>query len=130
LSLSKSFQQRLPEAAPDRKARKHRALASPMLSSLLSSFVVVFAGPNYTEELWRACAGPLVSIPKVGERVWYFPQGHMEQVRDLPRSDLRAFHLLGLGLGLGLGLRSEQIPVKKRSEIPFSRVFRSASGAC
>jgi hypothetical protein len=22
-----------------------------------------------------------VSIPKVGERVWYFPQGHMEQVR-------------------------------------------------
>lgn len=34
----------------------------------------------YTE-LWHACAGPLVTIPRVGERVFYFPQGHMEQVR-------------------------------------------------
>nr|ARR29259.1 auxin response factor 2 [Ceratopteris pteridoides] len=35
---------------------------------------------DYKEELWHACAGPLVSVPKVGQRVWYFPQGHMEQV--------------------------------------------------
>ena len=34
----------------------------------------------YTE-LWRACAGPLVEVPSRGERVYYFPQGHMEQVR-------------------------------------------------
>nr|XP_029121839.1 auxin response factor 2A isoform X2 [Elaeis guineensis] len=33
----------------------------------------------YTE-LWLACAGPLVTIPRVGERVFYFPQGHIEQV--------------------------------------------------
>lgn len=32
------------------------------------------------EELWKACAGPLVDVPQVGERVYYFPQGHMEQV--------------------------------------------------
>lgn len=31
-------------------------------------------------ELWKACAGPLVDVPKSGERVFYFPQGHMEQV--------------------------------------------------
>ncbi|XP_078160215.1 auxin response factor 23-like [Carex rostrata] len=31
-------------------------------------------------ELWRACAGPLVTVPRVGERVFYFPQGHIEQV--------------------------------------------------
>lgn len=31
-------------------------------------------------ELWHACAGPLVYIPRAGERVFYFPQGHMEQV--------------------------------------------------
>ena len=31
-------------------------------------------------ELWRACAGPLVDVPKPHERVFYFPQGHMEQV--------------------------------------------------
>ncbi|KAK3037333.1 hypothetical protein RJ639_032095 [Escallonia herrerae] len=33
----------------------------------------------YTE-LWRACAGPLVDVPRPGERVYYFPQGHMEQL--------------------------------------------------
>ncbi|XP_031380480.1 auxin response factor 6-like isoform X2 [Punica granatum] len=31
-------------------------------------------------ELWHACAGPLVSLPSVGTRVVYFPQGHSEQV--------------------------------------------------
>ncbi|CAN1160795.1 Auxin response factor 8 [Linum perenne] len=31
-------------------------------------------------ELWHACAGPLVSLPTVGSRVVYFPQGHSEQV--------------------------------------------------
>ncbi|CAN6177107.1 unnamed protein product [Urochloa humidicola] len=34
--------------------------------------------PN--SELWHACAGPLVSLPAVGSRVVYFPQGHSEQV--------------------------------------------------
>ncbi|KAM7471569.1 hypothetical protein LguiA_009752 [Lonicera macranthoides] len=33
----------------------------------------------YTE-LWRACAGPLVSVPRQHELVYYFPQGHIEQV--------------------------------------------------
>ncbi|KAJ8772484.1 hypothetical protein K2173_027661 [Erythroxylum novogranatense] len=31
-------------------------------------------------ELWHACAGPLVTVPRENERVFYFPQGHMEQV--------------------------------------------------
>ncbi|KAG9149321.1 hypothetical protein Leryth_003290 [Lithospermum erythrorhizon] len=31
-------------------------------------------------ELWKACAGPLVDIPRAKERVYYFPQGHMEQL--------------------------------------------------
>ncbi|KAL2236730.1 UNVERIFIED_CONTAM: Auxin response factor 11 [Sesamum indicum] len=33
-------------------------------------------------ELWKACAGPLVDVPKKGERVYYFPQGHMEQAEQ------------------------------------------------
>ena len=32
-------------------------------------------------ELWKACAGPLVEVPRYDERVFYFPQGHMEQVK-------------------------------------------------
>ncbi|CAL9082304.1 unnamed protein product, partial [Musa acuminata var. zebrina] len=31
-------------------------------------------------ELWHACAGPLVSLPQPGSLVYYFPQGHIEQV--------------------------------------------------
>ncbi|XP_025983699.2 auxin response factor 23 [Glycine max] len=33
----------------------------------------------YTE-LWRACAGSFVYVPRVDDRVFYFPQGHLEQV--------------------------------------------------
>jgi hypothetical protein len=32
-------------------------------------------------ELWNLCAGPLVTVPRVGDKVYYFPQGHIEQVR-------------------------------------------------
>ncbi|KAL8170711.1 hypothetical protein V2J09_022515 [Rumex salicifolius] len=48
-------------------------------------------------ELWKACAGPLVEIPRITERVYYFPQGHMEQLeastnqelnQTIPRFDL------------------------------------------
>ncbi|KAI9107347.1 hypothetical protein K1719_021735 [Acacia pycnantha] len=41
------------------------------------------AGPTNDalyKELWHACAGPLVTLPREGERVYYFPQGHMEQL--------------------------------------------------
>ncbi|TYI72352.1 hypothetical protein E1A91_D07G055800v1 [Gossypium mustelinum] len=31
-------------------------------------------------ELWHACAGPLVTVPREQDRVFYFPQGHIEQV--------------------------------------------------
>ncbi|KAL7594754.1 hypothetical protein Lser_V15G27811 [Lactuca serriola] len=34
------------------------------------------------KELWKACAGPLVDVPRDGERVFYFPQGHMEQLEE------------------------------------------------
>ncbi|KAL7157453.1 hypothetical protein ABFS83_02G078400 [Erythranthe nasuta] len=32
------------------------------------------------KELWHACAGPLVTVPRENERVYYYPQGHMEQL--------------------------------------------------
>ncbi|KAL1552734.1 auxin response factor 9-like [Salvia divinorum] len=40
------------------------------------------------EELWRGCAGPLVDVPKTGERVYYFPQGHMEQLEASTNQEL------------------------------------------
>ncbi|KAJ8475909.1 hypothetical protein OPV22_019636 [Ensete ventricosum] len=38
------------------------------------------SGDGLYKELWHACAGPLVTVPCQGERVYYFPQGHMEQL--------------------------------------------------
>jgi hypothetical protein len=38
------------------------------------------AGDPLFDELWHACAGPLVTVPRVGDLVFYFPQGHIEQV--------------------------------------------------
>ncbi|KAF9590413.1 hypothetical protein IFM89_034206 [Coptis chinensis] len=38
-------------------------------------------------ELWHACAGPLISLPKKGSIVVYFPQGHLEQITDYPSSN-------------------------------------------
>ncbi|KAJ6851301.1 auxin response factor 9-like isoform X1 [Iris pallida] len=45
-------------------------------------------GGGLYEELWRACAGPLVEVPEVGERVYYFPQGHMEQLEASTNQEL------------------------------------------
>ncbi|KAK8718269.1 hypothetical protein V6N13_045510 [Hibiscus sabdariffa] len=39
-------------------------------------------GDDLYPELWKLCAGPLVQIPRVQERVFYFPQGHMEQLES------------------------------------------------
>ncbi|XP_029121009.1 auxin response factor 15 isoform X2 [Elaeis guineensis] len=33
-------------------------------------------------ELWHACAGPLISLPRKGTVVVYFPQGHLEHLGD------------------------------------------------
>uniref|UniRef100_A0A7N0R9R5 Auxin response factor n=1 Tax=Kalanchoe fedtschenkoi TaxID=63787 RepID=A0A7N0R9R5_KALFE len=38
------------------------------------------AAKTMNSELWHACAGPLVSLPQIGGLVYYFPQGHSEQV--------------------------------------------------
>lgn len=48
------------------------------------------------KELWYACAGPLTSLPKKGNVVVYFPQGHLEQTAShspFPPMELTNFDL-------------------------------------
>ncbi|MCO5565040.1 hypothetical protein L7F22_018710 [Adiantum nelumboides] len=45
---------------------------------------------NLNSELWHACAGPLVSLPTVGSRVVYLPQGHSEQVAASTQKEVDA----------------------------------------
>ncbi|KAJ8484240.1 hypothetical protein OPV22_016725 [Ensete ventricosum] len=40
------------------------------------------------QELWKACAGSLVTLPHEKERVYYFPQGHMEQLEASTNQEL------------------------------------------
>ncbi|CAH8309080.1 unnamed protein product [Eruca vesicaria subsp. sativa] len=53
---------------------------SPSNSS--SSAFALSGSSGVCLELWHACAGPLVSLPKRGSFVLYFPQGHLEQAPD------------------------------------------------
>ncbi|GAB2222500.1 hypothetical protein Droror1_Dr00013723 [Drosera rotundifolia] len=48
--------------------------------SRLGGLLISGARKPIHSELWHACAGPLVSLPQVGTLVYYFPQGHSEQV--------------------------------------------------
>ncbi|KAL9346593.1 hypothetical protein Peur_061446 [Populus x canadensis] len=65
------------------------SLSSPSSSSAASALSASGSGSGSSTssvclELWHACAGPLISLPKRGSVVVYFPQGHLEQLPDLP----------------------------------------------
>ncbi|XP_012572776.1 auxin response factor 4 isoform X2 [Cicer arietinum] len=55
------------------------SLSPSTCSSSTSSTSPIVVSSSYLE-LWHACAGPLTSLPKKGNVVVYFPQGHLEQV--------------------------------------------------
>ena len=54
-------------------------LSSSNSSSCSSNSSSSPAAASIDKELWSACAGPLTSLPKKGNVVVYFPQGHLEQ---------------------------------------------------
>ncbi|KAE9593579.1 hypothetical protein Lal_00036261 [Lupinus albus] len=45
-------------------------------------------GDDLYREQWKLCAGPLVNVPHVEERVYYFPQGHIEQLQASTNQEL------------------------------------------
>ena len=55
---------------------------SSSLASVLSASGAPGSSSSVCLELWHACAGPLISLPKRGSVVVYFPQGHLEQVSN------------------------------------------------
>ncbi|KAJ6707116.1 AUXIN RESPONSE FACTOR 3 [Salix viminalis] len=64
------------------------SLSSPSSSSAASALSASGSGSGISSpvclELWHACAGPLISLPRRGSIFVYFPQGHLEQLPDLP----------------------------------------------
>ncbi|KAL0417743.1 UNVERIFIED_CONTAM: Auxin response factor 4 [Sesamum radiatum] len=53
-------------------------------ASASSSSCSISTSSSIYMELWHACAGPLISLPKKGNLVVYFPQGHLEQSYSSP----------------------------------------------
>ncbi|KAI4306433.1 hypothetical protein L6164_029710 [Bauhinia variegata] len=51
------------------------------LSTSVSASALAVASSSVCLELWHACAGPMISSPKKGSVVVYYPQGHFEQVQ-------------------------------------------------
>ncbi|CAN1182094.1 Auxin response factor 18 [Linum perenne] len=49
-------------------------------------------------ELWDVCAGNLANIPKEKQRVFYFPQGHMEQLQGTIMDDEQSKHVPAVNL--------------------------------
>ncbi|KAL9227148.1 hypothetical protein vseg_002876 [Gypsophila vaccaria] len=64
------------------------SLGSSPTSAVATPSEVVKKSIN--QELWQACAGPLVSLPTAGTHVVYFPQGHSEQVAASMKMDINA----------------------------------------
>ncbi|XP_076929892.1 auxin response factor 2A-like [Bidens hawaiensis] len=46
----------------------------------VGKYMDVLVDADLYEQLWHECAGLSVKIPQKGDRVFYFPQGHIEQV--------------------------------------------------
>ncbi|KAE9451879.1 hypothetical protein C3L33_16223, partial [Rhododendron williamsianum] len=78
-------------------------------------------GMGLYKELWKACAGSLVDVPRVGERVFYFLQGHMEQVESVE------IKIIG-GINES-GTESENSTLQSSLKDPLQSYGRSASGA-
>ncbi|KAK4399167.1 Auxin response factor 3 [Sesamum angolense] len=58
---------------------------SPSSSAASGSFeFAATSSMSVCMELWHACAGPLISLPKKGSAVVYFPQGHVEHLPEHP----------------------------------------------
>jgi hypothetical protein len=102
------------------------------------------AGDPLYPELWRACAGPLVTVPRVGDLVFYFPQGHIEQVHLLlpsssapagalscspaPGADFGCWGLSGGGVHEP-GRREPDAPLRSALQVALPRAQRGAQGS-
>ena len=109
------------------------AVFSPRGLALMVPCSVPVGDPLYPE-LWRACAGPLVTVPRVGDLVFYFPQGHIEQVHllllplklSLLPSSWRWFWVLSGGGVHEPGRREPDAPLRSALQAALPRAQRRA----
>ncbi|KAG8054088.1 hypothetical protein GUJ93_ZPchr0001g31633 [Zizania palustris] len=103
-------------------------------------------GDPLYDELWHACAGPLVTVPRVDDLVFYFPQGHIEQVEasmnQVADSQMRLYDLPSklLCRVLNVELKAEQdtdevyaqvmlMPEAEQNEMAVEKTTRTSGPA-
>ncbi|XP_068473663.1 auxin response factor 2A-like isoform X2 [Phaseolus vulgaris] len=79
-------------------------------------------GDDLYTELWRACAGYSVHVPRVGELVFYFPQGHLEQVAAFTQHQQDG-HMEIPASGLPSKILCRVVYVQLQAEIYTDEVF-------
>ncbi|EOA26040.1 hypothetical protein CARUB_v10019454mg [Capsella rubella] len=67
------------------------------------------------EQLWKWCAGPLCHLPNLGDKVYYFPQGHIELVEASTREELNQIQS-NFNLHSKLECRVIAVRLKKRKK--------------
>ncbi|CAA0267771.1 unnamed protein product [Arabidopsis thaliana] len=75
------------------------------------------------EQLWKLCAGPLCDIPKLGEKVYYFPQGHIELVEASTREELNELQpICDLPSKLQCRVIAIQLKVENNSDETYAEI--------
>ncbi|KAK4803055.1 hypothetical protein SAY86_001258 [Trapa natans] len=74
-------------------------------------------------ELWKACAGPLVDVPRQGERLYYFPQGHMEQLEASTNQELnQSLPLFGLPSKILCNVVNVQLKAEPETDEVYAQI--------
>ncbi|KAK1285959.1 Auxin response factor 9 [Acorus calamus] len=82
-----------------------------------------FGGDELYQELWRACAGPLVEVPRQGEMVYYFPQGHMEQLQASTNQKLdQQIHMFNLPSKILCRVVHTQLKAEPESDEVYAQI--------
>ncbi|XP_004510646.1 auxin response factor 18 [Cicer arietinum] len=63
--------------------REKGKICNPSPSEMESKKKMKDMEKSVDPELWHACAGGMVQIPQVNNKIFYFPQGHAEHAREL-----------------------------------------------
>ncbi|CAH8254460.1 unnamed protein product [Arabidopsis lyrata] len=75
------------------------------------------------EQLWKLCAGPLCDIPKIGEKVYYFPQGHIELVEASTGEKLNELQpIVDLPSKLQCRVITIQLKVERNSDETYAEI--------
>ncbi|XP_073525938.1 uncharacterized protein [Phyllobates terribilis] len=102
-------------------AELHQRALMAQIESLNNQRQQSSPGSDMYGELWRACAGPLVELPRQGERVFYFPQGHMEQLEASINQDQK--HQIPPPYGLTSKILCRVLYIDLRAEPDTDEVY-------